>query len=177
MKRRIVDPQSHVSDIARLSARTRSTRGSWSGCSGSAGFSTTRTGRRSISVFPLAREPSSVSAIPQLGLLGSAFMLVYALTSPFTGYTVDRLSRRLLITVGSGILEPDLRGHGLVEEFRPAGLLSRGRGPGRVVLLPGVDVGPGRLPRTAHAFARDEHSSDQRVSGNGRRGGPGGLPG
>jgi MFS family permease len=36
----------------------------------------------------------------QLGLLASAFMVVYALASPFTGYTVDLLSRRLLITLG-----------------------------------------------------------------------------
>jgi MFS family permease len=37
---------------------------------------------------------------PQIGFLNSAFMLVYALTSPFTGFAVDRLSRRLLIPAG-----------------------------------------------------------------------------
>jgi MFS family permease len=36
----------------------------------------------------------------QIGWLSSAFMLVYALTSPFAGYTVDLLSRRLLIPLG-----------------------------------------------------------------------------
>jgi MFS family permease len=36
----------------------------------------------------------------QIGYLNSAFMLVYALTSPLTGYTVDLLSRRLLIPAG-----------------------------------------------------------------------------
>jgi MFS family permease len=36
----------------------------------------------------------------QLGWLGSAFTVVYALTSPFTGYAVDRLSRRVLIPMG-----------------------------------------------------------------------------
>jgi MFS family permease len=36
----------------------------------------------------------------RIGFLNSAFMLVYALTSPFTGYTVDLLSRRLLIPLG-----------------------------------------------------------------------------
>ena len=40
------------------------------------------------SVFPLLKSEFDLSD-PQLGLLGSAFMLVYALTSPFTGYTVD----------------------------------------------------------------------------------------
>ena len=36
----------------------------------------------------------------QLGLIGTAFMAVYALTSPFAGYLVDRVSRRALIAVG-----------------------------------------------------------------------------
>ncbi len=51
------------------------------------------------SVFPLLKGEFGLSN-PQLGLLGSAFMVVYAALSPFSGYTVDRLSRRLLITVG-----------------------------------------------------------------------------
>jgi MFS family permease len=36
----------------------------------------------------------------QLGVVFSAFMIVYALASPFTGYTVDLFSRRLLIAGG-----------------------------------------------------------------------------
>src|SRR5437868_8176146 len=51
------------------------------------------------SVFPLLTSEFGLSKT-QLGLLGSAFMLVYAAASPFTGYTVDLLSRRLLITLG-----------------------------------------------------------------------------
>jgi len=51
------------------------------------------------SVFPLLKSEFGLSK-PQLGLLGSAFMFVYAVASPFSGYTVDRLSRRLLITLG-----------------------------------------------------------------------------
>ena len=35
-----------------------------------------------------------------LGALASAFMIVYSVTSPFTGYAVDLLSRRLLIPAG-----------------------------------------------------------------------------
>ncbi len=38
----------------------------------------------------------------QIGWLGSAFMIVYSLTSPFTGYAVDRFSRRVLIPLGLG---------------------------------------------------------------------------
>jgi MFS family permease len=51
------------------------------------------------SVFPLIKSEFGLSQ-EQLGYLGSAFMLVYALTSPFSGYTVDLLPRRLLITLG-----------------------------------------------------------------------------
>jgi MFS family permease len=50
-------------------------------------------------VLPLLETEFELSDT-QIGWLSSAFMLVYALTSPFTGYTVDRLSRRLLIPSG-----------------------------------------------------------------------------
>jgi MFS family permease len=52
-----------------------------------------------FSVFPLLKTEFDLSKT-QLGLLGSVFMVVYAVASPFTGYLVDRLSRRLLIGVG-----------------------------------------------------------------------------
>ena len=51
------------------------------------------------SVFPLIQREFDLSK-SQLGYLGSAFMVVYAATSPFSGYTVDLLPRRLLITLG-----------------------------------------------------------------------------
>jgi MFS family permease len=51
------------------------------------------------SVFPLLETEFHLSKT-QLGLLGSAFMVVYAVSSPFSGYTVDLLPRRLLITAG-----------------------------------------------------------------------------
>src|SRR5271157_4117413 len=54
------------------------------------------------SVFPLLEREFSLSD-PQLGLLGSAFMIVYASTSPFAGYVVDRVSRRVLVPVGLAI--------------------------------------------------------------------------
>jgi MFS family permease len=53
------------------------------------------------SVFPLLKTEFHLDN-EQLGMLGSAFMFVYAVTSPFSGYTVDRLSRRLLIALGLG---------------------------------------------------------------------------
>ena len=51
------------------------------------------------SVFPLLKAEFGLSQ-RQLGYLGSAFMFVYAASSPFSGYTVDLLPRRLLITLG-----------------------------------------------------------------------------
>ena len=45
------------------------------------------------SVFPLLEKEFSLSDL-QLGMLGSAFMIVYASNSPFAGYVVDRVSRR-----------------------------------------------------------------------------------
>ena len=50
-------------------------------------------------VFPLLKGEFGISD-PALGTLSSAFMLLYALTSPFTGYTVNLLSRRFLIASG-----------------------------------------------------------------------------
>jgi MFS family permease len=52
-----------------------------------------------FSVFPLLKAEFGLTK-SQLGLLGSVFMLVYAVASPFTGYLVDRVSRRLLIAAG-----------------------------------------------------------------------------
>jgi MFS family permease len=52
-----------------------------------------------FSVFPLLKSEFGLSNY-QRGMLGSAFMLIYALASPLTGYLVDRFSRRLLVTVG-----------------------------------------------------------------------------
>jgi MFS family permease len=52
-----------------------------------------------FSVFPLLKTEFNLSNT-QRGWLGSVFMLIYALASPYTGYLVDRYSRRLLIAVG-----------------------------------------------------------------------------
>ena len=75
------------------------------------------------------------------------------LTSPFSGYTVDRLSRRLLITLGLTFWSLICAATALSRNFVQLIFFRGGRGPGRVVLLPGVDVGPGRLSRAADAVA------------------------
>jgi MFS family permease len=54
------------------------------------------------SIFPLIGREFSLSD-PQLGMLGSAFMIVYAVTSPLAGYVVDRVTRRILIPAGLAI--------------------------------------------------------------------------
>jgi MFS family permease len=52
-----------------------------------------------FSVFPLLKDEFGLSN-EQKGLIGSAFMLVYALSAPLAGFVVDRTSRRFLIVVG-----------------------------------------------------------------------------
>lgn len=51
------------------------------------------------SVFPKLKEEFSFDAV-QLGLIGSAFMWVYAFGSPVAGFIADRLSRKHLILGG-----------------------------------------------------------------------------
>jgi MFS family permease len=52
-----------------------------------------------MSVFPLLQEDFGLSKA-QLGLLGSAFMIVYALAAPLSGFLVDLAPRRVLIVSG-----------------------------------------------------------------------------
>jgi MFS family permease len=52
-----------------------------------------------FSVFPLLKAEFDIS-LADKGMIGSAFMVVYALMSPFTGLLVDRLSRRRLVVAG-----------------------------------------------------------------------------
>src|SRR5271157_6168077 len=54
------------------------------------------------SVFPLLGKEFSLADF-QLGMLGSAFMMVYASTSPPAGYVVDRVTRKVLIPMGLAI--------------------------------------------------------------------------
>ncbi len=52
-----------------------------------------------FSVFPLLKTELRLSGA-ELGLLGSAFMWVYALSAPFAGYVGDRLKRKTVILGG-----------------------------------------------------------------------------
>jgi MFS family permease len=50
-------------------------------------------------VFPLLEKEFGLSKT-QLGWLGSAFMIVYALSAPLAGFVVDLVSRRVLVVLG-----------------------------------------------------------------------------
>ncbi len=52
-----------------------------------------------FSVFPLLESELKLSKA-QLGIIGSAFMWVYAALAPFAGFTGDRISRKVLILGG-----------------------------------------------------------------------------
>ena len=72
----------------------------------------------------------------QLGLIGTAFMAVYALTSPFAGYLVDRVSRRALIAVGLGFWSLICAGTGLVRSFPQLIFLRAAEGLGESFYFP-----------------------------------------
>lgn len=55
-----------------------------------------------FAVFPLLAAEFELSKEDR-GLIGSAFMIVYALASPLTGLLVDRYARRWLIALGLGV--------------------------------------------------------------------------
>ena len=55
-----------------------------------------------FSVFPLIGEEFRLSNV-QKGAIGSAFMVVYAVSAPVAGFVVDRVSRRWLIPIGLGL--------------------------------------------------------------------------
>ncbi len=52
-----------------------------------------------FSVFPLLESELNLSKV-QLGIIGSAFMWVYAALAPFAGFTGDRINRKVLILGG-----------------------------------------------------------------------------
>ena len=54
-----------------------------------------------FSVFPLLEEEFGLSRA-SLGMIGSSFMVVYALMAPVAGFVVDQTSRRALVVAGLG---------------------------------------------------------------------------
>jgi MFS family permease len=86
-------------------------------------------------VFPLLKGEFGISD-PALGTLSSAFMLLYALTSPFTGYTVDLLSRRFLIAAGLAFWSLVCAATALSRTFRQLILFRAAEGLGESFYFP-----------------------------------------
>jgi sugar phosphate permease len=72
----------------------------------------------------------------QIGWVSSAFMVVYAITSPFTGWTVDWLSRRLLIPLGLAFWSLICVATGFARNFVQIVLLRAAEGLGESFYFP-----------------------------------------
>ncbi len=73
--------------------------------------------RQAVSaVFPLLEREFSLSK-QQQGMIASSFMIVYAVSGPFAGFLVDRMSRRALIAGGLGFWSLIAAGTGLSRSF------------------------------------------------------------
>jgi MFS family permease len=68
------------------------------------------------SVFPLLKDEYHLTET-ELGMLGSSFMVLYALASPLTGFVVDWVSRRLLIVSGLAFWSLICAATGLARSF------------------------------------------------------------
>ncbi len=71
-----------------------------------------------------------------LGTLSSAFMLLYASTSPLTGHAVDRLSRRVLIPAGLAFWSLICAGTGMARSFGQLVTLRAAEGLGESFYFP-----------------------------------------
>ncbi len=92
--------------------------------------------RQSLSaVVPLLQAEFPISD-PEIGVLNSAFMLVYASTSPFAGYMVDRLSRRLLIPLGLAFWSLICAATGFAGGYLPLVILRGAEGLGESFYFP-----------------------------------------
>jgi MFS family permease len=102
------------------------------------------------SVFPLIGEEFSLSDF-QLGMLGSAFMIVYFATSPFAGYVVDRVTRRVLIPVGLGTWSLICAATGMSQSFGQLVFFRAAEGLGESFYFP-----------ASLSFLADYHGRDTR---------------
>ena len=129
-----------------------------------------------FSVFPLLKAEYHLSR-SELGWLGSAFMLVYALASPGTGYLVDRFSRRLLIVGGLSVWSVICAATALSKSFAQLIFFRAAEGLGESFYFPAsmsclADY-HGRGTRSRALW----NSPDQRVPGHGRWSGAFGISG
>lgn len=127
------------------------------------------------SVFPLLKTEFELSP-RQLGYLGSAFMLVYAVSSPFSGYTVDLLPRRLLITLGLSFWSLICAATAVSRNFYQLVFFRAAEGLGESFYFPASMslLSDYHGPRTR---SRAQYPPDERVPRNRRRCRSGGLSG
>jgi sugar phosphate permease len=92
--------------------------------------------RQALSAVNPALKREFVLSDAQIGFLGSAFTITYALASPFTGFTVDLLSRRLLISLGLGIWSIICAATGLARSFLQLVFLRGAEGLGESFYFP-----------------------------------------
>ena len=87
------------------------------------------------SVFPLLQQEFSLTDV-QLGFIGMAFMVVYACMSPFAGYVVDRVRRRILIPVGLAVWSLIAAATGLSRSFGQLVFFRAAEGLGESIYFP-----------------------------------------
>lgn len=86
-------------------------------------------------VFPLLKTEFQLSNV-QLGLLASSFMIVYAVSAPFSGYLVDRASRRFVIATGLAFWSLICAATGLARSFGQLIFLRGAEGLGESFYFP-----------------------------------------
>ncbi len=86
-------------------------------------------------VFPLLGEEFGIGNTEK-GTLGSAFMLLYAIASPLTGYLVDRYSRRWLVVAGLAVWSLVCAATGMARGFRQLVFLRAAEGLGEASYFP-----------------------------------------
>ena len=113
-------------------------------------------------VFPLLKGEFGISDA-QLGTLSSAFMLLYALTSPFTGYTVDIVSRRFLIAAGLAFWSIICASTALARNFVQLVVFRAAEGIGESFYFPASMSVLADYHWASDTVPGDERPSDERV--------------
>ncbi len=101
-----------------------------------------------------------------LGLIVSAFMYVYALSSPFAGQVGDRFPRQFSDSGRAVRLERRHGSDGILPIAVSVRVCSRDRGLGRDFLFPRDDVAGRRLSHEKDTVAGDGVASDERLRGH-----------
>ena len=121
-----------------------------------------------FSVFPLIKSQLGLTDV-QLGVVGAAFMWMYALFGPFAGWLCDRLPAQDACAGRIGCLVP---GHCVdcgLSHLRPVGSLPCPERVGGGGVSPRFDVADRRLSRNRHTLSRYVAASVKRLRGLHRR--------